>query len=122
MFIYYYKIWSLFTRMFCRIYLGSEKCTGGSTEIFEINLLWTWCVYIESRISRKNAAQDPLILAFCWKVKLVSIQCMAGLGNFRLEANWQYIDFDPFYTVSYGKCFTVVLPYNQIILFIIWRH
>ena len=27
-----------------------------STEIFKINLLRTWCVYIESRISRKNVA------------------------------------------------------------------
>ena len=35
--------------MFCCIYLGSEKCTGRSTEIFEINLLRTWCVYITSR-------------------------------------------------------------------------
>ena len=30
MFIYYCcKKWSLLTRMFCYIYLGSEKCTGG---------------------------------------------------------------------------------------------
>ena len=37
---------------------------GGSTEIFEINLLRTWCVYTESRISRKNDAQDSVLLAF----------------------------------------------------------
>ena len=29
MFIYYYKKWSLFTRMFSCIYLGSEKCKRG---------------------------------------------------------------------------------------------
>ena len=29
---------------------------GGSTEIFEINLLQTWCVDMESRTSPKYAA------------------------------------------------------------------
>ena len=38
---------------------------------------------------------------------------MAGFENFRLEGNWQYIDFDPFYTVIYGKCFTVLLPQSR---------
>ena len=41
---------------------------------------------------------------------MLSIQSMDGLVHFRLKSNWKYIDFDPFYTVSYGKCFTVVLP------------
>ena len=65
--------------MFCCIYLVREKCTKASTEIFEINLLRTWCVDIESRISPKYTAYTPF---FCWKVK-VSVQCMAGFGNFR---------------------------------------
>ena len=43
---------------------------------------------------------------------MLSFQCMAGLGNFRQEEIWQCFDFAPFYTVSYGKCFTVVPPYE----------
>ena len=34
----------------------SAVCGGGSTEIFEINLLRTWDVDIESRIRSKYAA------------------------------------------------------------------
>ena len=40
------------------------KGGGGSAKIFEINLLRTWCVYIESRISRKMPHQAHLFLAF----------------------------------------------------------
>ena len=66
MFIYYYKIWSLFTRMFAAFILGVKNVQGwgAPTEIFEINLQRTWCVYIDTRISRKNGAQDLLILAY----------------------------------------------------------
>ena len=39
----------------------------------------------------------------------MSIQFMAGFGNFRPEENRQCIKFDPFYTLSYGKC-SAVLP------------
>ena len=54
----------LFTRMLCCFNLGSEKYTERSTEIFEINLLRTWGVDIESRISPKYAAYAPPVLAF----------------------------------------------------------
>ena len=35
---------------------------------------------------------------------MLSIRYIAGFGNFRPEENWQCIDFDPFYTVSYRRC------------------
>ena len=44
---------------------------------------------------------------------MLSVLCMAGLGNCRPEANWQCIDFDPFYTVSYGNCFSMLAPCNH---------
>ena len=72
-----------------------EKGGGGSTEVFEINLLRTWDVYIESRISPKSAAYAPLF-GFCWMVKALSVQFMAGFGNFRPEGNYQCVDFDHF--------------------------
>ena len=51
------------------------RCRGRGvvTEIFEINVLRTWFVYIESRISPKSSAQAPVILA--------------GLGNSRSGEN-----------------------------------
>ena len=53
--------------MFCCIYLGSEKCSGGgggATEIFEINLLRTWDVDTKGRISQKYYACAPLFWLF----------------------------------------------------------
>ena len=41
---------------------------------------------------------------------MLSIQGMVGVGHFRPEENWQCIDLDLFYIVSYGKCFTVLPP------------
>ena len=41
---------------------------------------------------------------------MLSVQYFAGVGNLRSEANWQCIVFDPFYTVSYGNCFSVFPP------------
>ena len=52
----------------------------------------------------------PHFFGFCWKIKVLSVESMAGFGIFILEAKWRYIDFDPFYTVSYGKCLTIVPP------------
>ena len=40
----------------------------------------------------------------------LSAQYMAGFGNFRPEVYQQCIDFDPFYTVSYGTCFSGLPP------------
>ena len=39
---------------------------------------------------------------------MLSVQCMAGIGNFRPEENWQCTDSDPFYIMSYGDRFSVV--------------
>ena len=95
--------------MFCCFNLGSEKYTERSTEIFEINLLRTWDVDIESRISPKYAAYAPrfffffFFVCFCWMERVLSVLCTAGFGNFRPEAKEQYFDFDPFYTISDGK-------------------
>ena len=50
----------------------------------------------------------PTYVDFCWKVKILSIQCMAGFGNLKPEENWQYIDLDAFFTVSYGNYICVV--------------
>ena len=60
----------------------------------------------------------PHFFGFCWKVKELSVQCMAGFENFRPEVNWQCTDFDPFYTVSYGTCFSGLLPE---IIMLRWR-
>ena len=43
---------------------GESNMCRGSTESFDINLLRTWFVYIESKISPKDADQPPFILAF----------------------------------------------------------
>ena len=43
---------------------------------------------------------------------MLSVQCMAGFGNFRPEVNWQFIDFEPLYTVSYGTFFSGFPPKN----------
>ena len=59
----------------------------GSTEIYEINLLRTRCVY-----KSKKCRIRSTYIGFCLKVKVLSIQCMTVFGNFSLEANWQYID------------------------------
>ena len=48
----------------------------------------TWAVDIESRISPKYAV-SPTYFGFYWKVKVLSILCMAGFVKFRPEANWQ---------------------------------
>ena len=40
----------------------------------------------------------------------MSVQIIFRFENFRPEENWQCIAFDPFSTVSYGVCLTVVPP------------
>ena len=61
--------------MFSCVYLGSKNVQGGGGSIqnLEVNLLQTWFVYIESRISPKDAPQCPTYFGFCWKVKVLSI-------------------------------------------------
>ena len=61
----------------------------------------TWFVYTESRISPKDVAQ-PHFFGFCCKAKVLSIQCMAGFGNFGPEEHWQCIDLDPFILRALG--------------------
>ena len=46
---------------------------SGSIQNLEVNLLRTWFVYIESRISLKDAPQCLTYFGFCWKVKVLSI-------------------------------------------------
>ena len=91
--------------MFCCI-LGSKKCTGGggSAEIIKINLLRTWCVYIEGRISRKKCRTRSTYF------ELLSTQCMAVLKTLDQKQIGSALNLNPFYTVSYRKRFTVVLP------------
>ena len=84
---------------------------GLSTEIFEIKLLRTWVVDIESRRSQNYAAYASLFLLLL-KGKGFVCPMHGWSGNFRPEANWQYIDFDPFYTVRYGACLSGLPPFR----------
>ena len=86
-FIYYYKN-GVYLQQCFTAFFGSEKCTMGSTEIFAMNLLWTWVAAIQSRISRKYVAYASLFLCFCWKIKVLTVQCIAGFGKFRPDENW----------------------------------
>ena len=86
---------------------------GGSTEIFEINLLRTWWVYIESRVSPLPPPPPKIPHnrhSFWLLLEGKGVVCQIHDWFWKPEANRQSTDFDPFWTVSYENRFSVIVP------------
>ena len=56
MLIYYYKKWSLFTKLFCYIFVGVEKYTGVTVKVSRFIHCELHPVSTKNRICQKYAA------------------------------------------------------------------
>ena len=86
MFIHYYKNGNYLQEYFAEFIWVVKNVQGGLPKLSRLIYCGPGVLILKVEQVEKMPYKTPYF-GFCWKLKVLSIQCMAGFGNFRPEAN-----------------------------------